>query len=436
MPAFATLSVSQDARDAAAGPGSSGQRPLLVRQPIVDHGDAVIGYELRLEGGAPSGLDPDDEDVERERQLLQLLDRPEFAQLSAQKLTTVALSPGGFHYEAVERLPRDLLISVPVPRPLSDAYVAELQALLGRGHRIALDYDASVLDGDAMDQVVADDRALLGMTRMVRLDVERSNAIELSQAVRYFAAFGGVQMTACNLSCREEFDACRAMPFEHLHGRYFMLHSYGRELEVDHTRSAVIELLNRTRSGADVAQLEAIFKRDPLLTYRLLRYINSPGCGMLREIRSIGHGLVALGYDQLYRWLTLLLLSRASHGRGGGAFFTNALTRGRLMELLGQERLPRPTRDGLFIAGVFSLLDALLGVPLAQALAEIHLSPDVEAALLHNQGPLAPYVSLALACEQGWQEQVEALAGQCGLDVDEVNIAHVYALVWAESIAQ
>ena len=63
---------------------------------------------------------------------------------------------------------------------------------------------------------------------------------------------------------------------------------------------------------------------------------------------------------------------------------TLAVVRGRLMELLAADLLPPDDIDNAFVVGVFSLLDTMLGIPMAQALESLSLPENVVDALLHE----------------------------------------------------
>jgi EAL and modified HD-GYP domain-containing signal transduction protein len=141
-----------------------------------------------------------------------------------------------------------------------------------------------------------------------------------------------------------------------------------------------------------------------------------------------------LGYDQTYRWLTLLLFGSVRATARNQALLRNALARAHFTEALGREQLEASQRGGLFITGVFSLLDALLNVPMSQALANLNLPEAVASALIHDDGPYAPYLGLATACERFDQETIATLAADLGLNADSVNLAHVNALIWSESV--
>ena len=88
-------------------------------------------------------------------------------------------------------------------------------------------------------------------------------------------------------------------------------------------------------------------------------------------------------------------------GNSAPAVGTTAVVRGRLMELLTAELLPAEECDNAFVVGVFSMLDTMLGMPMAKVLESISLPEPVVNALLHRTGLFAPFLELALACEIG-----------------------------------
>ena len=138
--------------------------------------------------------------------------------------------------------------------------------------------------------------------------------------------------------------------------------------------ATVIQLINLVRSEADAVTIEALLKRDPTLSFKLLRYINSAGFGLGCEVTSFRHAVMILGLKKLFRWAALLLTSiKSSSAPPVVAGF--AVTRARFMELLAAECLPPEDCDNAFLAGVFSLLDVMLGVPMEKALASLTIEP-------------------------------------------------------------
>jgi EAL and modified HD-GYP domain-containing signal transduction protein len=53
------------------------------------------------------------------------------------------------------------------------------------------------------------------------------------------------------------------------------------------------------RRNAEVKEIENVLKQDVALSYKLLRYINSAGFGLMCEIQSFRHAVTILGYEKL-----------------------------------------------------------------------------------------------------------------------------------------
>jgi EAL and modified HD-GYP domain-containing signal transduction protein len=241
-------------------------------------------------------------------------------------------------------------------------------------------------------------------------------------------------LIATQVDTPEVFTACRKLSFNLFQGYYYTYPQASGAHRLDSSSLRVMELLNLAKKQAEFPVIEKSFKLDPALTYRLLRYINSPAIGMRRTIESIRQALILLGHDQIYRWLTLLLFTSRETDPRSQSLLRSALVRARFIESLGHDKLKRGESDSLFIVGIFSLLDALLNIPMQQALAGLHLPPPVVDALVDHTGPYAPYLNLALACEHFDQEAIASSAAEIGIDADAINLAHVNALIWSESL--
>jgi len=109
-----------------------------------------------------------------------------------------------------------------------------------------------------------------------------------------------------------------------------------------------------------------------------------------------------------------------------------ALGRGRFLEVLGQDKHSKLERDELFLLGLLSLLDCLLGIPMSAVVERVHLSPALKEVLLNNSGPLGRYLLLAIAVEKGSVQNTSRLAEQLGYSLEAVETASLEAIGWAE----
>jgi EAL and modified HD-GYP domain-containing signal transduction protein len=399
---------------------------FLGRQPIMDAGGQVLGYELRIKKSLPpAGATPETVQQMVDEMLLASLVDLDIHQLRGSKLIFVALSPATLESGFLERMDGDgIVLAVKAAGADPAALAARCATLKGMGYRIALD-EPDLRPTSA---------PLLAQAEFVRVDAHARDAIKLGEFAVAALKQGNATLVATDVDADEIFDVCRKLGFKGFQGYSFTRLQPGQATRLDSQRLRVMELLNLAINRAEIGEIEQALKRDPALSYKLLRYINSAANGLLQPVRSLGHALMVLGYDQLYRWLTLLLFASGEPDFRTLALMKNALVRGRFTELLGRERLQPRERDGLFIVGVFSLLDALLNVPMAQAIANLKLPPEISQALLKREGIYAPYLELALASEEGEERILETYAAACGISAREINEAHAQALLWADQV--
>jgi len=164
------------------------------------------------------------------------------------------------------------------------------------------------------------------------------------------------------------------------------------------SRKRLLALLGLLARDADSYELETLLKQDPALSYRLLKLVNSASFAPPSPINSFAQAIKLLGRRQLTRWLQLLLYARQQDDGIGNALLPLAAVRAAQMEMLCKIKGgDRDQQDIAFMVGVFSLLDVLLGMPMAEIVGALKLSPEVDEALLHRSGELGRMLALAAA---------------------------------------
>jgi c-di-GMP phosphodiesterase len=195
----------------------------------------------------------------------------------------------------------------------------------------------------------------------------------------------------------------------------------------------IIKIMNLVRAEAELVQIEDDLKADPVISYRLLTYINSAGMGFSHEIKSFRQAITILGYYQLYRWLTMLLVTTNPRD-GRSTTGVNAIIRGRFMELIGKIHFGKAQADDLFVVGAFSLLDKLFGEPMETLLEPLTISRSMRDALLKRDGPYVPLLLLAEAIEKADESRIETIHQALGMDIIVIHDAYNEALEWAEKL--
>lgn len=106
------------------------------------------------------------------------------------------------------------------------------------------------------------------------------------------------------------------------------------------------------------------------------------------------------------------------------------------MELLAGVTGNARDGDEAFLAGILSLVTALLGRPIEEILASLAVPESVRSAVLKREGRLGELLSLVEQVELADVTGIERqLAKIRGLDPMLINEAYVGAIEWANSIA-
>lgn len=208
------------------------------------------------------------------------------------------------------------------------------------------------------------------------------------------------------------------------------------EAKIDQSRMTSIELLNLLRTDAELPAMIEVAKRDPGMTFQVLQWANAPTNGQATKVTSLQQAFMVLGRNQLYRGLTVSMFRL-----GGGAnkdrdesLLEVALTRARFLETCST--LPQAKRDELFLVGLLSLFDVLLGVPMANLVGKMHLSDDIRDVLLGKEGVYGPYLTMVLLLERDKVDRALAIAETLEIEMDGLPQVGQAAFEWAQESMQ
>lgn len=268
---------------------------------------------------------------------------------------------------------------------------------------------------------------LLEIVHLVKVDVQGKTADDLRPLVAKLQTFK-VKLLAERVETDSVRSWCAAIGFSLFQGYFYCQPETVTKRDLSAAEASALQLLNLVRNeNTPTGQVEQAIKRDPALTFKLLRIVNSAAMG-LGGIESIPHALRLLGRNQLERWLTLLVM--ASFSNGGARqreLFKLSLTRARLLELMSDSG----DRDQRFLVGMFSMLHVLLQAPMRDVIATLKLSETVSQALLERTGPHGPLLAGLEAYEVGDWDRVELVTGNDDRALVQIAAHYPAALGWA-----
>lgn len=187
-------------------------------------------------------------------------------------------------------------------------------------------------------------------------------------------------------------------------------------------RDSINQLVHAIDRDASLDRIEELLGADPVLAYRFLCHVNSPALKLRSSVESLRQGLMVLGLGNVQMWLQTQL-AQASDVPDLRPVRDQLVTRARLFEHLLDPGEEDELRREVYLCGLLSQIDLLLGEPLAGALDRLPLSERVREALLARSGPYHPTLELARVLESHDLRAIHQLCDSYGLAPGDVNRA-------------
>lgn len=393
---------------------------FVARQPIFRTDETVWGYELLFRSGEDNvAIIIDDtaatSSVIADGVTLALEGLPTEARILINFPEEMLLEDAGF------ALPKqnsviEILENV---RP-SEEILAALQRLKKAGYTIAVD--------DFFGQPEL--KPFLDLADIIKIDVLAldSDPERVAETIQDIPV-QRLRLLAEKVEDAETFRALKKLGFSLFQGFFFSKPEIipGRKLTANEMTK--LQLLSELSSpDFEPARLSEILQSDPSLSYRLFRFINSAGFGLLNKVTSLKRAIDIMGEIKAKQWLRTVIMADLNTTPKTVELSFMAVQRAKFMELLCTIEDREKDQDVMFICGLFSLLDSMLGIEMQQILDKMPLHESIVDGLT-SEGEIKHFLTLATSYERGqWDETVNMLDAR-GLDIQVVD--RLYADAWA-----
>lgn len=286
----------------------------------------------------------------------------------------------------------------------------------------------------ALDDFMFDEQwaLLIKNAHIIKYDVMALGKEGIDQQLKILQKFKesaediDAKLLAEKVETHEEFEYCKRCGFDYFQGYFIAKPKIIKNKVPSSSRLAILSLLGElNNSDVEIEQLELLISRDARLTYKILKVVDAAAISKTKKVNSIQQAIVILGLDELRCWASLMALSM-NDGKPQ-ELLTTAMVRARMCQNLASELGFLDTTPG-FTAGLFSLMDALMDMPLEEILGSMPFSEELNAALLHHQGDIGHLVKTVISYESGqWQER-ECVSG---VSADTLYSAFKESIEWA-----
>ena len=254
---------------------------------------------------------------------------------------------------------------------------------------------------------------------------ERAPGLSSGSPVRSNRIYDDIASRALAEHCLDEQGAAALLgwPVEDV------LHGY-HQTRIQPGHQVIEHLISAINADASMDQIEHWLSDEPMLAYRFLRYTNAAGLGLNRDIDAIRQGLLVLGLARTKSWLQELL-PKATQDLNLQPVRQAMVLRARFMVELLEAGESTALKRELYLCGLLSQIDLLLGEPMSSALRALPLPGRVKEALLAQDGPYWPYLELAASIEAPFLDATRNCCAQHGFDQEDVNLALLRTLAQA-----
>jgi len=415
---MATTNLTHNINTVAAATPEGGSVALVARQPIYGKAMTVVAYELQYAEADPElGL----AGSPREGTLRMLadaaldigLDRlagalPVYIRYPRELLAVDA--PLSMH-------PDRVIIEVPGELRADEAVLRGIRTLRERGHHIALD---AFTPGLTQPE-------LLDLVDVVKLSLPSFEPEQLERLAPEFTR-RGLKLIATSVATIEQFEHASELGFDGFQGDFLQRPQRFHSQRAPRNGFATLRLVATLQNPeATMREVELLISQDLSMSYRVLRCINSSFYSLPQKVDSIRQALVLLGMDNL-RQLCLLAALQQLENRPPSLFVT-AMARAQMCEQLARLAGQSATAP-YFITGLFSMLDVLMGMPMAKIVDELPLAPAVENALVSGDGD----AGAALACAKAYESATWIHARYRDIAPHLIRAAYLDAVYGAEQM--
>lgn len=404
---------------------------FICREAVLDRNERIAGYEFALGQKMQARMMDASVVIRRayDDAMLSNLAPLGVSSLLGGRTAFIRLSAESLRNPLLESLANTNTVIMITPRPAAEIVISEMRTNLE--HLAAL----GIKHGWSLNQARPELEEFLSKADFIEIDSAAFDGIQLKKLISGFrAANGGQKLIAGRLQTSDDFRYCFDRGFDYFMGPFVSSRENWQPVKGDVNHLPVFQALELVQSSAEFPAIADCLRTDPILTYKLLRYINSPGVGLLQKVNDIQQALMLLGRDRFYRWLSLLLFDARKPGYHENIIREQALTRARFMEMLaGKGRIPA-NHDQLFLTGLFSMIHVMLGLPIEDVLKQVVLPEAVVSALKGEAGPMYDALLLAISLESA-NEDTPVAAEQCGVDASVVAGMMIDALAWTHQIA-
>ncbi len=236
------------------------------------------------------------------------------------------------------------------------------------------------------------------------------------------------KLAAYNVDNEQARNLAKEYDFDYIQGQAIAELESSKIKKLDHLQSTFFRLMVAvTKEEPDFDEIAQLISLDVSLTFSLIKMVNSAYFSIPNKIKDVKQALTVIGLGQLKQWIYLL-----GFVPNGG--MTDELIKTSFLRAVFCQQLSKYVKDfkstetEAYLLGMFSTLDALLGVTLEDAVKELPISDDIKEGLVQRTGPCGELLNMCICYENGEWSKAEKCAVAIDIPVNIIAQTYVNAV--------
>lgn len=276
------------------------------------------------------------------------------------------------------------------------------------------------------------DSELLQYIEYVIIDLAMHTPSQVRALVQFYKPHG-IKLIADNVSTPQIFDQCIALGFDHFMGYFFCMPGSIEQTQLPISKMIALQLICELQNpDNDVEKIKEIIEKDVSMTYRVLRYINSPLFYLPKEIDSIKKAILIAGLDTIK--ILAVIVAHARLPDKPPELFKVALMRARMAKTMSEEYAL--STDKMFLLGLLTTLDALTDMSMEKVVHSLPLSDDIRSILVgyanNKDNSMAKLLNAIVCFEKSDWAGFEAT----GFDIHSMRNHYWRAASWVSEVVE
>lgn len=398
---------------------------FIARQPIFDINKNIIGYELLFRDRDFNNISLQDPDKATSHIISNSFENTKINMLAEDNRVFINFTSDLIKNNVASLFPKEkLVIEITKDISIDNDIVESIEELKSQGYTIVLDY--FIFDDELYMKAV-------NYADMIKIDFIKYSDDEIKKILSKINS-NNIKFIALKVETIEDYEIAKELGFTYFQGFFFAKPQIVKQKIIEPRRLSLLRLLQQVnKKDLDIDALSTIISQDSILSYRLLKLVNSVVYGVKHKINSVNHALLMLGEIETRKWVSLIVLKGIS-GDENNEIIKMSYLRAKFLEHISTHTKFKSQSEDLFLLGLFSLLDVILRSSFEAILDDLPVSTNIKNALIHKQGEYIPFLNIITNYEKGEFNKLEKIIKEKNIDNKEVIDAYIKAVKWSDEV--